>query len=78
MVQFRDALRARIALTSGDLEPDASLTRDLGLSSLDAIELVLALEEQFDIDIPEEEAAQIHTVADAIRFILKRQGPRDE
>ena len=49
--------------------PQASFVDDLGADSLDTVELVMALEEEFEIDIPDEEAEKIVTVQDAIDYI---------
>jgi len=48
---------------------DASITEDLGADSLDTVELVMALEEEFGVDIPDEDAVKITTVKDAIDYI---------
>ncbi len=48
--------------------PGAKFTEDLGADSLDTVELVMALEEQFDIEIPDEDAQEIKTVQDAIEY----------
>jgi len=52
--------------------PEASFVEDLGADSLDTVELVMALEEQFDIEIPDEEAQKILTVKDAIEYVSKQ------
>ncbi len=49
--------------------PDASFANDLGADSLDVVELVMALEEEFDIEIPDEAAEQIETVSKAVAYI---------
>jgi acyl carrier protein len=51
---------------------DASFIDDLGADSLDTVELVMALEEEFDIEIPDEEAEKITTVKDATSYINSR------
>lgn len=51
---------------------DASFIDDLGADSLDTVELVMALEEEFDIEIPDEEAEKILTVKNALDFITSR------
>ena len=48
---------------------DTSFVNDLGADSLDTVELVMALEEEFDVEIPDEEAEKIITVKDAIEFV---------
>lgn len=52
--------------------PTASFADDLGADSLDTVELVMALEEEFDIEIPDEAAEGIATVQDAVNFIVKQ------
>ena len=49
--------------------PEASFTADLGADSLDTVELVMAFEEEFGCEIPDEEAEKIQTVQDAVNFI---------
>ncbi len=51
------------------VEPSKSFIEDLGADSLDVVELVMALEEKFEIEIPDEEAQNIQTVGDAINYI---------
>ena len=53
--------------------PEASFTADLGADSLDTVELVMALEEEFDIEIPDEEAEKITTVQSAIDYVQNNQ-----
>ncbi|HVZ69345.1 MAG TPA: acyl carrier protein [Rhizomicrobium sp.] len=53
---------------------NASLIEDLGADSLDAVELVMAFEEEFGIEIPDDAAETIVTVGDAVKFIEKAQG----
>jgi acyl carrier protein len=52
-----------------DVKPEASFANDLGADSLDTVELVMALEEEFDIEIPDEVAEQIDTVGKAVEHI---------
>ena len=56
-----------------DVVPEASFADDLGADSLDTVELVMALEEEFETDIPDEEAEKINTVQAAIDYITKHQ-----
>ncbi len=52
-----------------EVKPEASFANDLGADSLDTVELVMALEEEFDIEIPDEEAEKIDTVGKAVEHI---------
>jgi len=52
----------------------ASFTEDLGADSLDVVELVMAFEDEFGIDIPDEEVGEIKTVGDAVNYIQKKAG----
>jgi acyl carrier protein len=52
-----------------EVKEDSRFVEDLGADSLDVVELVMALEEKFDIEIPDEDAEKIKTVADAIKYI---------
>ena len=51
---------------------DASFVEDLGADSLDTVELVMAFEEEFGLDIPDEEAEKMRTVGDAVRYLNKQ------
>lgn len=56
-----------------DVQPEASFVNDLGADSLDTVELVMALEEEFKTEIPDEEAEKINTVQAAIDYIKSHQ-----
>jgi acyl carrier protein len=56
-----------------DVVPEASFVDDLGADSLDQVELIMAMEEEFDISISDEEAEKIITVRDAIEYIKKNK-----
>ncbi|MDG6252568.1 acyl carrier protein [Glaesserella parasuis] len=56
-----------------DVKLEASFIEDLGADSLDTVELVMALEEEFDIEIPDEEAEKITTVQSAIDYVQNKQ-----
>jgi len=55
----------------GEVTPSASFVDDLGADSLDQVELVMAFEEAFDVEIPDEDAEKIRTVKDAIEYLEK-------
>jgi acyl carrier protein len=59
----------QLGVGEDQVTPDASFVDDLGADSLDTVELVMALEEEFDTEIPDDEAEKITTVKQAIEFI---------
>ena len=52
--------------------PEASFVDDLGADSLDIVELVMAMEEEFDVEIPDEDAEKIQTIGDAISYLKEK------
>ena len=63
----------QLGVKEEDVKPEASFVEDLGAYSLDTVELVMALEEEFDIEIPDEEAEKITTVQSAIDYVQNNQ-----
>ena len=63
----------QLGVKEEDVKPEASFVEDLGADSLDTVELVMALEEEFDIEIPDEEAEKITTVQSAIDYLQNNQ-----
>ncbi len=61
----------QLGVEESEVTPTASFVDDLGADSLDTVELVMAFEEAFDIDIPDEDAEKIRTVQDATDYISK-------
>lgn len=59
----------QLGINEDEVKPEASFIDDLGADSLDIVELVMAMEEEFEIEIPDEEAENIKTVGDAIKYI---------
>jgi len=64
----------QLEVNEKDVVPGASFVDDLGADSLDQVELIMAMEEEFDISISDEEAEKITTVRDAIEYVEKNQG----
>lgn len=61
----------QLSVDAGEVTAEASFQADLGADSLDTVELVMAFEEEFGIEIPDEEAEKIATVQDAVNYIDK-------
>jgi acyl carrier protein len=64
----------QLEVNEKDVVPEASFVDDLGADSLDQVELIMAMEEEFDISISDEEAEKIVTVRDAIEYVERNQG----
>lgn len=69
--KVREVIVDQLNVEEGDVVESASFIDDLGADSLDIVELVMALEEEFGISIPDEEAENIKTVGDAVAYIEK-------
>ncbi len=68
-----DIVTDKLGLEKEQVTETASFTTDLGADSLDTVELIMELEKEFNLEIPEEEAQQIKTVGDAINYIEAHQ-----
>ena len=62
----------QLGVSKEEIQPEASFIDDLGADSLDIVELVMAMEEAFDIEIPDEDAEKIQTIGDAMSYIKER------
>ncbi|GJL78303.1 MAG: acyl carrier protein [Nitrospinaceae bacterium] len=67
--KVKEIIVDQLGVDEKQVSPEASFIDDLGADSLDTVELVMALEEEFDIEIPDEEAEKIASVANAIDYI---------
>lgn len=64
----------QLGISSEEAVASASFLDDLGADSLDIVELVMSLEEEFDIEIPDEDAEKIQTIGDAITYVKEKAG----
>ena len=67
--KVRDIIVEQLGVSPDEVLPEASFIDDLGADSLDIVELVMAIEEEFDLDIPDEDAEKMRTVGDAITYV---------
>lgn len=67
--EVREVVVEQLNVNPDEVKLEAKFVEDLGADSLDVVELVMALEEKFDIEIPDSEAEKIQTVQDAVSFI---------
>jgi len=67
--EVKEVVVEQLSVNADEVKEESKFVEDLGADSLDVVELVMALEEKFDIEIPDEDAEKITTVNDAIKFI---------
>ncbi len=72
--KVKEIVVEQLGVTPEQVTPEASFIEDMGADSLDTVELVMALEEEFDIQIPDEEAEKITTVQQAVDYITNKKG----
>ena len=66
----------QLDVSAEEVKPAASFVDDLGADSLDTVELVMAFEEEFDLEIPDDDAEKITTVGDAVKYIEEHAGKK--
>ena len=71
--KVRSIVSEQLSVDAGEVKPESNFQNDLGADSLDTVELVMALEEEFETEIPDEEAEKISTVQSAIDYVNANQ-----
>ena len=69
--KVKDVVVEKLGVDPAEVTDDATFVDDLGADSLDTVELIMAFEEAFDLEIPDEEAEKITTVGDAVKYLGK-------
>ncbi|MGQ9858425.1 MAG: acyl carrier protein [Thermodesulfobacteriota bacterium] len=69
--RLKEIIAEQLGISEEEIVPEASFVDDLGADSLDLVELIMALEEEFDMEISDEDAEKIQTVQDAINYIAE-------
>ena len=72
--EVADLIVEQLGVDREQIVPKASFIDDLGADSLDIVELVMAIEEKFDVEIPDEDAEKIQTIADATEYVRAKRG----
>ena len=71
--KVKEIIVNQLSVTEDQVTEDAKFIEDLGADSLDQVELVMALEEEFGADIPDEDAEKLTSVGDAVKYISEKQ-----
>ncbi len=71
--RIKEIIVEKLGVDQADIKREASFTNDLGADSLDTVELIMELEKEFDMTIPDEDAEQIGTVGDAIDYVENKK-----
>ena len=71
--KVKEIISKQLGVNAAEVTSDASFVEDLGADSLDTVELVMAFEETFNIEIPDEDAEKIARVKDAVEYIKNKQ-----
>ena len=71
--RVKEIICEQLGVEEDEVAPNAKFIEDLGADSLDTVELVMAFEEEFDLEIPDEDAEKIVTVGDAVSYIKENQ-----
>ncbi len=71
--KVKDIIIEQLGVDESEVKPEASFIDDLGADSLDIVELIMALEEEFELEIPDKDAEKIVTVGDAVEYIKAHQ-----
>ena len=72
--RVKEIIVQQLGVDAKEVVPDASFIDDLGADSLDTVELVMAFEEEFGIEIPDEEAEKLASVGDALKYLNEKMG----
>jgi len=70
--RVKEIIVEQLGVTPDQITPEASFLEDLGADSLDTVELVMAFEEEFNINVPDDDAEKLQTVGDVIRYIEEK------
>jgi acyl carrier protein len=74
LARLKEIIIDRLDVEEDQIVPEASFVEDLGADSLDIVELIMGIEEEFDIEIPDEDAEKLTTVGEAMNYTLGKLG----
>lgn len=74
--KVKEIIIQQLGVTPEQVTPQASFIEDLGADSLDTVELVMAFEEEFGVEVPDEDAEKLQKVGDVVKYIEEKAGPK--
>jgi acyl carrier protein len=77
MAKLKELVIDRLNVEEDQIKPDASFIEDLGADSLDIVELIMGIEEEFDVEIPDEDAEKLTNVGEAMAYVKGKLGVED-
>jgi acyl carrier protein len=77
MAKLKELVIDRLNVEEDQIKPDASFVEDLGADSLDIVELIMGIEEEFDVEIPDEDAEKLTNVGEALAYVRGKLGVED-
>ncbi|RMD47129.1 MAG: acyl carrier protein [Aquificota bacterium] len=72
--RVKEIIADQLGISADQIKPESKFVDDLGADSLDVVELIMAFEEEFGVEIPDEDAEKIATVQDVLDYIAQKQG----
>ena len=75
--KLKEIVMDRLNAEEDQIKPEAAFVEDLGADSLDIVELIMGIEEEFDIEIPDEDAEKLTTVGEAMAYVKTKLGVED-
>lgn len=77
LAKLKELVMDRLNVEEDQIKPDASFVEDLGADSLDIVELIMGIEEEFDVEIPDEDAEKLTNVGEALAYVKQKLGVED-
>ena len=77
LAKLKELVIDRLNVEEEQIKPDASFVEDLGADSLDIVELIMGIEEEFDVEIPDEDAEKLRNVGDALAYVKQKLGAEE-
>ncbi|MDR1885946.1 MAG: acyl carrier protein [Synergistaceae bacterium] len=74
LAKLKELVMDRLNVEEDQIKPDASFVEDLGADSLDIVELIMGIEEEFDVEIPDEDAEKLTNVGEALEYVKSKLG----